>query len=45
MHNTEVPLDIIYINEDQEVVEVYKGQPNDETLHSVEDIAYVVEVN
>lgn len=45
MHNTEVPLDIIYINEDQEVVEVYKGQPNDETLHSVEDVAYVVEVN
>ena len=45
MHNTEIPLDIIYINEDQEVVEVYKGQPNDENLHSVEDIAYVVEVN
>ena len=44
MHNTEIPLDIIYINEDQEVVEVYKGQPNDENLHSVENIAYVVEV-
>ena len=45
MHNTEVPLDIIYINEDQEVIEVYQGKPNDDTLHSVEDVAYVVEVN
>lgn len=45
MHNTEIPLDIIYINEDQEVIEVYQGKPNDDTLHSVEDVAYVVEVN
>ena len=45
MKDTPIPLDIIYINDDQEVVEVYKGQPNDDTLHSVEDIAYVVELN
>ena len=45
MHKTEIPLDIIYINDDQEVIEVYQGQPNDDTLHSVEDVAYVVEVN
>ncbi len=45
MHNTSIPLDIIFINEDQEVIEVYQGQPNDETLHSVENTAYVVEVN
>ena len=45
MRDTLIPLDIIYINEDQEVVDVYKGQPNDDTLHSVEDVAYVVELN
>ena len=45
MHNTLIPLDIIFINEDQEVIEVYKGQPNDENLHMVENTAYVVEVN
>lgn len=45
MHNTEIPLDIIYINDDQEVIEVYQGKPNDDTLHSVEDVAYVIEVN
>lgn len=45
MKDTLIPLDIIYINDDQEVVDVYKGQPNDDTLHSVEDIAFVVELN
>ena len=45
MHNTPLPLDIIFINEDQEVIEVYPGKPNDDTLHMVEDTAYVVEVN
>lgn len=45
MRDTLIPLDIIYINDDQEVIDVYKGQPNDDTLHSVEDVAYVVELN
>ena len=45
MKDTPTPLDIIFINEDQEVIEVYQGQPNDETLHGTEDVAYVVEVN
>lgn len=45
MKDTLIPLDIIFINEDQEVVKVYKGNPLDENLMSVKDIAYVLEVN
>lgn len=45
MRDTEIPLDIIYINEDQEVIEVRQGKPNDDTLLSVEDTMYVVELN
>ena len=45
MRDTQIPLDIIFINDDQEVIEVYQGQPNDDTLHTVENVAYVVEVN
>ena len=45
MRNTEIPLDIIYINEDQEVIDVRQGKPNDDTLLSVEDTMYVVELN
>ena len=45
MKNTLIPLDIIYINDDQEVIEIYQGEPNDDTLHSVENTSYVVEVN
>ena len=37
MRDTEIPLDIIYINEDQEFIDVKQGQPNDDTLLSVED--------
>lgn len=45
MKDTLIPLDIIYINDDQEVIEIYQGEPNDDTLHSVENTSYVVEVN
>lgn len=45
MRDTKIPLDIIYINEDQEVIDVKQGQPNDDTLLSVEDTMYVVELN
>jgi len=46
MRNTLIPLDIIFINEDQEVIKVAKGKPNDETLiSSDEEVAYVLEVN
>ena len=45
MHNTKIPLDIIFINDDQEVIAVDKGTPDDDTLISHPDTSYVVEVN
>lgn len=45
MRNTLIPLDIIYINDDQEVIGVEQGKSNDDTLLGYDDIAYVVEVN
>ena len=45
MKDTLIPLNIIFINEDQEVVKVHQGIPNDETLIEVPNIAYVLEVN
>lgn len=45
MRDTLIPLDIIFINEDQEVIAVEQGQPEDDTLLSHEDTMYVVEVN
>lgn len=45
MKNTLIPLDIIYINEDQEVLAVEHGQPEDDTLLGHDDTMYVVEVN
>ena len=45
MKNTLITLDIIYINEDQEVIAVEHGQPEDDTLLGHDDTMYVVEVN
>ena len=45
MKDTLIPLDIIFINDDDEVVKVYKGEPEDETLITVKNIRYVVELN
>ena len=45
MRDTKIPLDIIYINSDQEVIDVKQGIPDDDTLLSVEDTMYVVELN
>lgn len=45
MKNTPIPLDIIFINEEQEVIAVKQGQPDDETLLSEDNTAYVVELN
>lgn len=45
MKDTEIPLDIVFINEEQEVIKVYHGKPNDETLISSPETAYVLEVN
>lgn len=45
MKDVEIPLDIIFINEDQEVIKVQEGIPNDESLIKASDVAYVLEVN
>lgn len=45
MKDTLIPLDIIFIDEDMEVMSVAKGEPNNEELIIEEDVAYVLEVN
>ena len=45
MKDTLIPLDIIFINDDQEVIDVQQGQPEDETLLGCDDTMYVVELN
>ena len=45
MKDTEIPLDIAFINEDLQVTKVHTGQPEDETLISQSDTMYVLEVN
>lgn len=45
MHNTLIPLDIIFINEDQEVIAVEQGKPEDDTFLTHDNVAYVVELN
>lgn len=45
MKDVKIPLDIVFINEDQEVVKVQEGVPNDETLIEAPNVAYVLEVN
>ncbi len=45
MKDTKIPLDIIYIDDDQEVTKIYQGTPEDETLLSGDNVQYVVELN
>lgn len=45
MKGTLIPLDIIFINKDKEVVYVGEGIPNSESLITVSDTAYVLELN
>ena len=45
MQNTLIPLDIIFIDEDNEVIKVVQGVPNNETPIVVQDTLYVLEVN
>lgn len=45
MKDTLIPLDIVFINEDQEVIKVEEGVPNDESLIEEDDVSYVLEVN
>ena len=45
MKNTYVPLDIIFINEDQEVLSIYHGKPMTKTIAEEDGVKYVLEVN
>ena len=45
MKDTLIPLDIIYINDDEEVVAIERGIPGDETIFEHSNIKYVLEVN
>lgn len=45
MKNTNIPLDQIGINEEGEVIKVYKAKPKDETLIPFTNIQYILEVN
>lgn len=45
MYNTEIPLDQIFINSDQEVTKVITREPNDEELIGEPETLWVIEVN
>lgn len=45
MKDTEIPLDIIFIDSDWEVKKVSKGNPFDETIISCDNAQYVLELN
>lgn len=45
MKDTKIPLDIVFINEEYEVIKVQEGKPNDETPITADGVSYVLEVN
>lgn len=45
MKNVNIPLTIIFFNDDQEATAVHKGIPNDESLITENNISYVLELN
>lgn len=45
MKDTLIPLDIIFIDEDMEVVSVYKGKPKSTTMAEEDNVKFVLEVN
>lgn len=45
MKDTKVPLDIIFINDDEEVISVKQGKPLSEDLLEEDEVLYVLEVN
>lgn len=45
MKDTFISLDIIFINDDYEVIEVHQGIPGNSKLITVQDTKYVLEVN
>lgn len=45
MYNTQIPLDQIFVNSDQEVTKVVTREPNDEELIGEPDTLWVIELN
>lgn len=45
MKDTLIPLDIIFINEDMEVISIYKGESRNEDIAEEDNVKYVLEVN
>jgi len=45
MKDTYIPLDIIFIDDDDEVLSIYKGKPLDETIAEEDNVKYVLELN
>lgn len=45
MKDTYIPLDIIFINDDYEVISVKEGVPESEELFTENNVSYVLEVN
>lgn len=45
MEDTKIPLDIIFINEDDEVISIYKGEPMSTSIAEEDNVKYVLEVN
>ena len=45
MKDTFTPLDVIFINDELEVVNVYQGIPNSEEIMTEDNISFVLEVN
>lgn len=43
--DTKVPLDIIFISEDMEVISVYQGEPENENIAEEDNVKFVLEVN
>lgn len=45
MKDTEIPLDIVFMDEDMKVISVKQGEPEDETPITESGVKYVLEVN
>lgn len=45
MKDTKIPLDIVFINDDEEVISIKQGKPLSEELIEEDNVLYVLEVN
>jgi len=45
MHNTPIPLDLVFIDENKEVISVKHGTPESEDIIAEDNVKYVLEVN